>query len=198
MGSKPKPQQYQPSETEKIQAAVAQADARFFERNYDSLLKDMRDEAKSNEVSRIARTRAGADSMQALTGGGLDYGNISGVDTSANIASGAISNLLSANVTAKNIQNKAKSNVIGTARGQAADAGSGLAQASKLARSEGLSAASNRLSRSQNIMGNISKLGQAGIRRYKQKGDLFFMGKNTDSNKEVGTEFTPQPGGYFS
>ena len=185
MGGKPKQSEYQPSETEKIQASVAQADARFFEQNYDPLLRDMRDKAKSADISSLARSRAGADSMQVLTGGGLDYGNISGVDTSANIAAGAISNILGASITAKNLQNKDKSNVIGTARGQAADASSGLAQASKLARSEGLSAASNSLRRSTNIMSNMGKLGQAGVRRYQDRGEGFFKFKSTPSADET-------------
>ena len=42
MGSKPKQQEYQPSETEKTQAAIAKADADYFARTYDPLLLEMR------------------------------------------------------------------------------------------------------------------------------------------------------------
>ena len=39
MGSKPKAPDYKPSETEKQQAAQAQADQQFFEQSYDPLLR---------------------------------------------------------------------------------------------------------------------------------------------------------------
>ena len=41
MGSKPKQQDYQPSETEKTQAAIAAAHQRYFQKTYDPLLVEM-------------------------------------------------------------------------------------------------------------------------------------------------------------
>jgi hypothetical protein len=50
MGSKPKPQQYQPSEVEKTQARIAKADQEFFEQTYDPLLMKMRDDSLKQDT----------------------------------------------------------------------------------------------------------------------------------------------------
>lgn len=140
MGSKPKKQDYQPSETEKIQAAVASADAEYFKKTYDPLLVEMRDVAAKEDVAGVLRGRAQADTMQTLTSN-LQLPLASDVNASANVTIGAIGQMLSANTTAKGVKTAQQTGVLGTARGQAADAGDALAQASKLARSEGLSRA---------------------------------------------------------
>lgn len=144
MGSGPDPVDYQPGETEKIQASIAKADQDYFERTYDPLLREMRDEARSSNAQRTLRGRAQADTMQALTGQPLAPGVTSAVDSAANMASGAVGQMLSANVTAKNVKDQQGLNVLGIARGQAADAGSALAQASKLERSERLARAAEK------------------------------------------------------
>ena len=138
-GGSPKQAEYQPGETEKTQAAIAQADQQYFEQTYDPLLVEMRDKSRSDDASRLLRGRAQADTMQTLTGPGTLNPNIStNFDQAANIASGAVGNILSANVTAKNVKDKERLNVLGIARGQAADAGSALAQASRLESSQRL------------------------------------------------------------
>tara|TARA_B100000941_G_scaffold246956_1_gene191879 strand:- start:2194 stop:2790 length:597 start_codon:yes stop_codon:yes gene_type:complete len=180
MGSKPKPQQYQPSEVEKTQARIAKADQEFFEQTYDPLLVKMRDDSLKQDTRGTLRGRAQADTMQTLTGDGANLNLARDVNTSANIASGAVGNILQSNVLAKDVKNKMQTNVLGTARGQAADAGSGLAAASKLARSEDLNRATARISRASNIMGNIGRVGSAGIRRYARKGSELFASPNTD------------------
>lgn len=163
MGSKPKAPDYKPSETEKQQAAQAQADQQFFEQSYDPLLRQMRDESLRTNTDATLRGRAQADTMQALTGEGPNLGVVSRVDTAANRASGAVANMLQANLLAKDVKNQQQVGVLATARGQTADAGSGLAQASKLARSEDLNRATAALSRSTNIMGNIGRLGSTAM-----------------------------------
>lgn len=159
MGSKPRAAEYKPSETEKQQAAIAKADQDFFEKSYDPLLRKMRDESLKTDTASTLRGRAQADTMQATTGQGPNLGVASGVDTAANRAVGAIGNMLQANVLAGDVKANQQVGVLATARGQTADAGSGLAQAAKLARSEDLNRATAALSRSTNIMGNISKVG---------------------------------------
>lgn len=144
MGSGPKQADYQPGETEKIQSAIAKADQDYFESTYDPLLREMRDEARSSNRQQTLRGRAQADTMQALTGQPLAPGVTSAVDNAANMASGAIGQMLSANVTAKGVKDQEGLNVLGIARGQAADAGSALAQASKLERSETLARAAEK------------------------------------------------------
>ena len=140
MGSKPKQQDYAPSQAETDQKTVAKADAAYFKHTYDPLLLEMRDKAASERVAPTLRGRAQADTMQALTGR-PSLALVQGIDQSANIASGAASQMLSANVAAKDVKTQMQVGVLGTARGQAADAGDALAQASRLARSEGLSKA---------------------------------------------------------
>lgn len=144
MGSGPKAADYKPGETEKIQSAIAKADQDYFERTYDPLLREMRNEARSSNRQQTLRGRAQADTMQTLTGQPLAPGVTSAVDGVANMASGAIGQMLSANVAAKNVKDQEGLNVLGIARGQAADAGSALAQASKLETSERLARAAEK------------------------------------------------------
>ncbi len=179
MGSKPKAQEYKPSETEKQQAAQAQADQAFFEQSYDPLLRKMRDESLKTDTASTLRGRAQADTMQATTGDGPNLGLVSGVDTAANRALGAVGNILQANVLAGDVKANQQVGVLATARGQAADAGSGLAQAAKLARSEDLNKATARLSRATNIMGNISKLGSSVGNLYSSGGFVKSSGNTT-------------------
>ena len=141
MGSKPKQQEYQPSETEKTQAAIAKADADYFAKTYDPLLVEMRDKAAKEDISSTLRGRAGADTYQALTGDGASLAVAQDVGTAANLAVGATGQMLDANKVAKDAKTTQQVGVLGTARGQQADAGDALAKASKLARSEGLTKA---------------------------------------------------------
>ena len=173
MGSKPKQQDYQPSETEKTQAAIAAADQRYFEKTYDPLLREMRDQAATEKVAPTLRGRAQADTMQALTGQ-TNLGLVQGLGQSRNIASGAVGQMLSANQAAKGVKTAQQVGVLGTARGQAADAGDALAQASRLARSEGLAKAKAkqdvRLSKN-NMKFDLGKaFGLKGLENFQQTG----------------------------
>ena len=159
MGRKPKQQDYKPSEVEKTQARIAKEDQEYFEQNYDPLLLRMRDKSRSQDTRQTLRGRAQADTMQATTGGPLRLSTVSGVDTSADRALGAVGNILRANVVAGDVAANEGVGVLATARGQAADAGSGLAKAAKLARSEDLNRATARLSRVSNIQSNIGRVG---------------------------------------
>jgi len=141
MGSKPKKSEYKPTETERVQAAIAAADERYFRQTYDPLLVELRDKAAKEDVGSTLRGRAQADTYQALTGEGSNYGVVKDIDTAATLAVGATGQLLDANTVAKNVKVTEQVGVLGTARGQAADAGDALAQASKLARSESLTRA---------------------------------------------------------
>jgi len=173
MGRKPKQADYKPSEVEKTQARIAKEDQDYFKQTYDPLLLRMRDKSKSQDTRQTLRGRAQADTMQAMTGGPLSLGAVSGVDTSANRALGAVGNILRANVVAGDVAANEGVGVLATARGQAADAGSGLAKAAKLARSEDLNRATARLSRATNIQSNI---GRAGGQYMKLKGSGYKAG----------------------
>ena len=101
MGGKPKKQEYKPSETEKIQAAIAKADADYFAKTYDPLLVEMRDKAAKEDVASTLRGRAQADTYQALTGDGSNIAIASDIGTAANLAVGATGQILDANRVAK-------------------------------------------------------------------------------------------------
>tara|TARA_X000001388_G_C2232255_1_gene123680 strand:+ start:484 stop:1011 length:528 start_codon:yes stop_codon:yes gene_type:complete len=173
MGSKPKAQDYKPSEVEKVQAAIAKADQDYFQKTYNPLILQMRDQAKSRDTESILRGRAQADSMQALTSD-LNINNVRSIDTAANLAGGAISNILDANVQAGKVKTKESTNVLGIARGQQADAGSGLARASKLARSEGLTRAAATASKGRAITQAIGNALTPAAKNFGQSRELFY------------------------
>ena len=193
MGSKPKASEYKPSQAEVDQERIAKADAAYFAQTYDPLLLEMRDKAASERVAPTLRGRAQADTMQQLMGR-PSLALVQGIDQSANIASGAASQMLSANVAAKDVKTQMQVGVLGVARGQAADAGDALAQASRLARSEGLAKASAkqqvRLARRQAVF-DISKAGFGKMMQNKGETDEFLRAKGEptyDKNKGWGYE----------
>ena len=192
MGSKPNKQDYEATEEEKASASVAKANYDFFKQNYAPLLREMRDQSQSEDNRRALRGRASADTMQALTAQPTyrQTQNISGAGEMSQALGGQLG---IADASAKKIQNTMATNVLGTARGQAADAQSGMAQASRLATSEALARARN----NQLVRGArnaaIAEVAASGLDRYSQKK----AGKNADgSNKNnFGTRFFDALGG---
>lgn len=140
MGSKPKKQDYEASEAEKASASVAMAEYQYFKQRYDPLLRQMRDKSMSEDIGSTLRGRANADTMQALTSQ-PSYQATQSTTATGDMAQAYQGQLGVANRNAKQIQNTMRTNVLGTARGQAADAQTGMAQASRLATSEALSRA---------------------------------------------------------
>ena len=137
MGSKPKQQDYAPSEAEQASASVAMAEYEFFKQNYDPLLQQMRDKSMTEDVASGLRGRANADTMLALTSQPT-YQQTQSTTATGDMAQAYQGQLGIANTNAKNVQNQMRTNVLGTARGQAADAQTGMAQASRLATSQAL------------------------------------------------------------
>ena len=144
MSSQPKRKDYGPSATEQMQASIAKADVDYFASTYDPLLVEMRDKAATEDVASTLRGRAQADTMQALTspqGGGAGLAMAEDTQHAANLAIGATGQILAANKAAKDVKVTEQVGVLGTARGQSADAGDALARSARLATSEGLSKA---------------------------------------------------------
>jgi len=137
MGSKPKQQDYEASDAEKASASVAMAEYQYFKQKYDPLLGKMADQSMTEDVSSGLRGRANADTMQALTTEPTFQQTQSSTAT-GDMAQAYQGQLGVANTNAKNVQNQMRTNVLGTARGQAADAQTGMGQASRLATSEAL------------------------------------------------------------
>jgi hypothetical protein len=140
MGSKPKQKDYEPSAAEKASAAVALAENRYFKEKYDPLLQKMRDASKTDDSADVLRGRANADTMQALAGS-ANY------DRAAQGASGGLdaqayqAQLGQADKAGLDIKNKMQLGVLGTARGQAADAMSGMGAAGSMGASRQLTKA---------------------------------------------------------
>jgi len=137
MASKPK--QQGPSAADKASASVAMAEYKFFKQNYDPLLQQMRDKSMTEDVSATLRGRANADTMQATSPSGYRSTQLSDLPSDVNTA--LQGQLQQASAAGKQIQNTMQTNVLGTARGQAADAQTGMAQAARLGTSEALSRA---------------------------------------------------------
>jgi len=168
MGSKPKKSDYQASEAEKTSAGVAKAERDYFKQKYDPLLQNMRDQSFSDDNRRQLRSRANADTMQALTKG------TTFADTQATERAGLAANALTgqmgiAEKSAGKIKNTMQTGVLGTARGQAADAQSGMAQASRLATSDALNKAKNNNLVRGAKMKAIGKIAKAGMSAYGEK-----------------------------
>ena len=140
MGSKPKSQDYQASGAEKASASVAMAEYQNFKKKYDPLLQEMRDKSLTEDVTTSLRGRANADTMQALTTQ-PNYQSTQSNTGAGDMAQAVQGQLGIANTSGKDIQNKMQTNVLGVARGQAADAQTGMAQASRLATSQALTRA---------------------------------------------------------
>lgn len=139
MSSKPKKADYQPSASDKASASVAMAEYEYFKQQYDPLLRQMRDKSMTEDVASGLRGRANADVMQALSG--PDYQAAARGTGGGDMAQALQGQTTLANVGALDVQNKMRTNVLGTARGQAADAQTGLAQAARLSTSEALTRA---------------------------------------------------------
>lgn len=143
MGSKPKKQDYEPSEAERASASVAMAEYRYFKDKYDPLLQQMRDKSMNEDVASGLRGRANADTMQALTSQ-PNYQQTQSSTATGDMSQAYQGQLGAANKSAKQVQNTMRTNVLGTARGQAADAQTGMAQASRLATSQALQRAKSK------------------------------------------------------
>mgnify|MGYP003115864216 CR=1 FL=1 len=190
MSNKPKKQEYKPSEPEKLSASVAKAEKDYFDENYGPLLRRLRDITDTKDFSDISTGRAGADVMQALTSRPTLQAARS-VDAAADIASAGGSQQLEAERTALAAKREGQIGVLGTARGQQADAVSGLSRAANIQSTSDLSKARDkqmirdaRLQAGLNVGGTL--LGQGIQNRRSGKGGSFFtpagLGKMQDNS----------------
>lgn len=182
MAKKPKKQEYKASEAEKTNAAIAAAEQAYFQKTYQPLLRQMRDKSTTaqDRYTDTLQDRAQADTMQALTGGRPNLEVIKGVNYAANIASGAAGQMSQARVKGKDIATTMQTGVLGTARGQQADAATGLSAASRMATSDLLADARNKQAVRAAKAGAMAQvggtfLGQYGENRASTKSGSGFM-----------------------
>ena len=186
MSSKPKASEYKASAAEKTQASVSKAEKDYFNKTYAPLLTEMRDKAANEDLGGVARGVAGADTMQTLTGQGPSLGGARSVDESADLASAAIGQMAAASAQGLAASRNQQTNVLGVARGQAGEAMSGLAQASKIQNTKDLQhARANQQIREARQGAAIqvgTTLAMQGMKN-KREGKSFFGGKDADNNK---------------
>jgi hypothetical protein len=94
-----------------------------------------------------------------------------------------------ANNTAKRVQNTMQSNVLGTARGQAADAQSGMALASRLSTSEALERARANQQVAQSKVAALAQLGSTVVAQGMD--NMGTKGVDANGNPIQGSFFTP-------
>ena len=146
MSSGPKQKDYEPTETEKVQAQLAAEEQRYYEQTYQPMFLKQMEKAEKADLTPTFTGRAQADSMQALTGQGADVGAAFNIGDAANIATGAIANIASGRTAAEKAETADKLNALSSSLGLGASASSGLAQAGRLAASEGLTKAKGKQS----------------------------------------------------
>ena len=137
MSSKPKASEYAASESEKATASIALADKQYFKDKYLPKLTELRDRSSTENYQGVARGRAQADTMQALTNR-PSLAATRSVDASADRAAAAGSQLLQGSLQGLAAQRGDQVNVLKQARGMAADATSGLSRAAKIATTKNL------------------------------------------------------------
>lgn len=196
MGSKPKQQDYEASEAEKASASVAMAEHKYFKEKYDPLLQKMRDESLTDKSTKSLRGRANADTMQALSKSSAQ-GALRGAD--AGDMSQALQGQLGiANTSGLDIKNKMQTSVLGTARGQAADAQSGMAEASNLATSEALTRAKAKQEVANAKMTAVGQVAGAALMQGMQNKATKGTKVDAASSARGGTKKTEVKGSFFS
>lgn len=181
-----KPKKPKPSEADKVNASVAIAEYNNFKQKYDPLLQKMRNESLTEDTTSMLRSRSNADTMQALTDN-LSLQGSQRIDAGADMAQATQGQLGQATLKGTQLKNRMQSSVLGTARGQAADAQRGMANASRLATSEALAKAKAKQDVSQAKFKAGVQLGTAFVA---QGLDNMNTRGGTDGQQK-GTFFTP-------
>jgi hypothetical protein len=179
MSSKPKKQG--PTAADKASASVAMAEYNRFKQKYDPLLRNMRDESLTEDTTSTLRARSNADTMQALTSN-MSLQEAQRVDAGSDMAQAVQGQLGQATQAGKQIQNTMQTNVLGVARGQAADAQRGMSQAARLSTSEALTRAQAK-----------QDVASAKVKAGAQVGSAL-IGQGAKNMKGGGTFFTPNIG----
>lgn len=193
MGSSPKKEDYKPTASDQANAAVARREYKDFKEMYDPLLQQSRDKSMTEDQARVLRGRANADTMQALTGETSLQGS-QRVGAAGDMSQALQGQLGIAERSGLDIQNKMRTNVLGTSRGQAADAQTGMAQASRLDTSTALNRARANQEVAQSKLNAAVDMGSTfigqGIKNKSQTGKFFTPG-NAYLDEEGNTQYKP-------
>ena len=164
MGSsrRPSASDYAASEEEKALASVSLADKTFFRENYLPKLTELRDQSMQQDYQGVAKGRAQADTMQALSNRPSLLATQS-VDAAADLASAASSMQLAGGAQGLAGQRQDQINVLKNARGLSATATSGLSQAARIGMTDTLAKAGRKQARRMARLENMGKLTMQGI-----------------------------------
>jgi hypothetical protein len=160
MGDKPKKSDYKPSAAEKASAAVAMAEHRYFKEKYDPLLQEERDASMNDDTQALLRGRANADTMQTLAGS-ANYDRAATGVSGGDEAQAYQAQLGLANETGLDIKRKRQLAVLGTARGQQADASGFMASAANMGASRVLTKAQAKQTTREAKLAMVGQLGSA-------------------------------------
>jgi hypothetical protein len=144
MGSKPKKEEYKPSEAEKNESRIAAAKASHFNKNYAPLNEMELKDSLSDDISNLARGRGNADVMQGLTSN-LNYGQTQQAgDYVEGLSSAYQGTLGKASSGALDIQNKRGTAAIGSAQGQSATSADAMSTLTNIGTNRTLADAKNK------------------------------------------------------
>ena len=144
MGSRPKMQDYKPSEAEKTEARIAAQKREFFNEHYAPLNVAELKDSMTDDIKNLARARGNADVMQGLTSN-LTYAQTQNAGDVVADLSGAYQGVLgSAGSGALDIQNKRGTAAIGSAQGQSATTAGALSTLTNIGNNRVLDAAKNK------------------------------------------------------
>jgi hypothetical protein len=195
MSSKPKKSDYKASPAEKASAAVAMAEHKYFKEKYDPLLQKERDASMKDDSAQVLKARANADTMQALAGKASYDRAATGV-SGGDEAQAYQAQLGQAATTGLDIKNKRKLAVLGTARGQQADASGFMTSAANMGASRVLTKAAAKQTEREAKTAMLGEIGTSlllqGIKNKKSRGKELGVDATTgEMQYERGSFFKP-------
>jgi|11_taG_2_1085331.scaffolds.fasta_scaffold15763_3 hypothetical protein len=167
MGSKPKQSDYKASPAEIEAAKVGAEKAEFFERNYQPLNVAELKDSLSDDVTNLARSRANADVMQALTSAPTYQQTQNAGQFSRDFSQAYQGQLGKATAGAETLQNQRAAAAVGVAQGQSASSGAARSALASIGTSRQLDRAKN------NALMKAAKI-DAGMRVAGAAGDKMF------------------------
>lgn len=190
--SKPKSSDYKESEVDKVNAAVAMADKKYFRENYLPKQKEFLERSFNQEsgLMSMGEGRAGADTMQALTMNPNRMA-VAAVDAQADLAAAAGAQQLQG--TAQGLMGARSDQIAGikSANQMAAQTASGLSTASKIATTDTLNLAKAKQIRNAGNISAFKTLGVQAGKNFSQYRAAEAINKGEESKKEEDRDLVP-------
>lgn len=127
---KPSASDYRPTESEKTQSAVAQAEWTRWKQNFGGLLPEIAAKLDSEDVRSGLRSRANADLAQTM--GPISLGKTSNLDYANTVEQARLGQLAQANNQASAFKSKAQTDVLSMGQGQRSVTNRGLGNLARI------------------------------------------------------------------